>query len=140
MKLPLALAILQLLVRKSDRDEVLGDLVEGFSRRRERNGRTVASFWLWRQAVSVPLRLVADRLSAGGRCDVEGERADHECRSGKADEGRGLVAEIVGPEVRENENNVAGDHEHDRLDAQQTFSLRPGRPAQGQEGRARGIP
>lgn len=74
MKPPLALAILQRFLRKSDRDEVLGDLEEGFSTRRERDGQAAATYWLWRQALSVPLRLAADRLSAGRRRENKGDR------------------------------------------------------------------
>ena len=52
MKTPLAL--LQLLLRKEDRNEILGDLEEAHARRRERVGPTRARWWLWRQVFGIP--------------------------------------------------------------------------------------
>lgn len=67
------LALLRLLLREEDRDEVLGDLEEGYLHRAERLGKRAASRWLWRQVLTVPVRLrlhaLADgrsRVGAGG--------------------------------------------------------------------------
>ena len=74
MKRPIALSVLKRLLNRDDRDEVLGDLEEGFKKRRDRNGRFAASLWLWRQVISVPLKLAFDRFTAGRRVDTKRDR------------------------------------------------------------------
>ena len=59
MKRPLA--HLARLLRSEDREEILGDLEEGFAQRVERKGRPAARWWLWRQVFNIPVRLTTDR-------------------------------------------------------------------------------
>jgi predicted permease len=61
----LILAVVQRLLRRNDREEVLGDLEEGYRRRRESLGAAKARLWLWRQTLSVPLRLAIYRFAEG---------------------------------------------------------------------------
>ncbi len=61
MRLPLV--ILERLLKKEDRAEILGDLEEGYTRRAPRQGRMRAGWWLWRQVFTIPAHLAADRVS-----------------------------------------------------------------------------
>ncbi len=63
MRTPIALVLLSRILRRDDREEILGDLEEGYLRRRERPGTIAPTLWLWRQALSVPLILAADRFA-----------------------------------------------------------------------------
>jgi len=63
VKTPICLAILSRILKRDDRDEILGDLEEGYLLRRERSGTPTATLWLWRQVCSVPIKLAADRIA-----------------------------------------------------------------------------
>lgn len=61
------LGVLRFLLGRKDREEILGDLEEGYGRRVRRVGESAARRWLWRQVLTTPPRLwVAGLLDRAG--------------------------------------------------------------------------
>ncbi len=90
MRAPLALVILSRILGGSDRNEILGDLEEGYLWRVNEMGQAGARRWLWRQALSVPLRLRADRFLVWAHRHERGGVASS--RSGKRKGAAGSAA------------------------------------------------
>lgn len=95
MRTPLAMVLLDRLLGRDDRDEILGDLEEGYLRRLRVSGAAAAKRWLWRQALSVPARLAMDRflvralrrfIAGSGFSPREGRRGPTGSRAGKGRE------------------------------------------------------
>ena len=64
---------LWLFLAEQDRRVVWSELGELYERRRAREGSGAAAVWYRRQTIQYPLRLLADRLGAGGRMNRKPE-------------------------------------------------------------------
>ena len=90
MRTPLALALLRLFLKRGDQEEILGDLEEGYRRRLDDLGPKVACRWLWRQSLSVPLGLAAERFAFVRLIGKRNDRSQ-QTGSGKSTKPRSLI-------------------------------------------------